>query len=165
LDYAGNGTGVSIKGAAIFMKVWGIATILASGDLGDKLNNYFTSVIRGYAFNSCASLTDIDLSSATATSFDGGAVFYDCWKLLTVKLPVGITSITDGNFRNCAALTDLYWYYGQIPSFGSQVFENCATNGVLHVTSAYATAQGISTDSPVTNWSTLSGWTYDVIMS
>jgi hypothetical protein len=88
---------------------------LVSGNLGTTLNNYFVSSIGASAFEGCASLTGIDLSTASATGSIGTRAFVSCAKLTIVKLPAGVDSIGELAFIDCASLVTLYWYHTSEP--------------------------------------------------
>ena len=82
------------------------------------------TVIDGWAFSGCASLTNVILpDSVTAI---GDYAFCDCANLVSIRLPEGITAIGDALFYGCGSLADV-----QIPdavaSIGDMAFCDCVS--------------------------------------
>ena len=82
------------------------------------------TVIDGWAFSGCASLTNVILPDSVTVI--GDYVFYDCANLVSIRLPEGITAIGDALFYGCGSLTDV-----QIPdavaSIGDMAFCDCVS--------------------------------------
>jgi hypothetical protein len=82
-----------------------------SGNIGQQFNDdYFKVVnsISNHAFEGCASLTNIDLSTANASGSIGDNAFSGCTNLENISTPLGVVSINDNAFENCAKLSTLH---------------------------------------------------------
>ena len=117
-----------------------------------KIKNTYATSIGDSAFNSCSSLTSIDVSNATSigdhafdncsalTSIDvsnatsiGDYAFYNCSALTSIDLP-NATSIGDHAFNSCSALTSI-----DLPnatSIGDHTFDNCSVLTSIDVSNA-----------------------------
>ena len=90
----------------------------------NELGGRPVTVIDGWAFSGCASLTNVILPDSVTVI--GDYVFYDCANLVSIRLPEGITAIGDALFYGCGSLTDV-----QIPdavaSIGDMAFCDCVS--------------------------------------
>jgi len=74
------------------------------------------------AFNSCTSLTELNLSGNKATI--GGNAFYNCTSLATVNLGEGLETIDGSTFRYCKSLETVNFPESLI-NINGYAFENC----------------------------------------
>lgn len=74
------------------------------------------------AFNSCTSLTELNLSGNKATI--GGNAFYNCTSLATVNLGEGLETIDESAFRYCKSLETVNFPESLI-NINGYAFENC----------------------------------------
>jgi hypothetical protein len=113
---------------------------MITGDMGDKLNNYFTSSIGTYAFVGCSSLTSLDLSGlATSLTSITSYAFSDCAAITTIDLSnTKVSSISSRAFQNCAGLTTLklppaMFAEENSASIGTYAFRNCARLSNIYI--------------------------------
>ena len=90
-----------------------------------NFNYYYTSndIIGSYAFYGCYRLTSLTLPVGITSI--GERAFYGCYRLTSLTLPAGITKIGGGAFEDCSGLTSLTLPAG-ITSIGSSAFEGCS---------------------------------------
>jgi hypothetical protein len=111
---------------------------MISGDMGDKLNSYFTTSLASEAFFGCASLTSITIPSAiteiVANAFSG------CTSLTSIDLSscTSLTSIGNFAFAECADLTTLklppaMFVADNQASIGSLAFLGCASLNAIYL--------------------------------
>lgn len=81
---------------------------------------YSVTSIGGWAFNSCSSLTSVNMPSATSI---GKGAFYRCDALTSVKMP-SVTSIGGSAFADCSRLTSVDM--PSVTSIGEQAFIGCS---------------------------------------
>lgn len=74
------------------------------------------------AFNSCTSLTELNLSGNKATI--GGNAFYNCTSLATVNLGEGLETIEESAFRYCKSLETIN-FPESLVNINGYAFENC----------------------------------------
>ena len=77
-------------------------------------------------FRSCTSLTSIDLSGTTITTFSNSYNFANCTSLTSITLPSGLTNLGDNTFNGCSSLTSIT-LPSEITSIGSNAFQNCTS--------------------------------------
>ena len=78
-------------------------TGLTSINIPDSVTDIDTTM----AFSECTSLTSINIPASV--TFIGGWAFAGCTGLTSINIPAGVTSISTSAFRNCTALTDVYF--------------------------------------------------------
>ncbi|MDR1235098.1 MAG: leucine-rich repeat domain-containing protein [Mycoplasmataceae bacterium] len=143
-----NTTGAAI--VAVPTKEWIDGAGLLSGNIGQQFNDdYFKVVnsISNHAFEGCASLTNIDLSTANASGSIGDNAFSGCTNLENISTPLGVVSINDNAFENCAKLSTLHWYNENNPtSIGNNAFLGCPTgaNNNLYFRGTYGSSWEVS---------------------
>lgn len=81
---------------------------------------YSVTSIGGWAFNSCSSLTSVNMPSATSI---GKGAFFRCDALTSVKMP-SVTSIGGSAFVDCSRLTSVDM--PSVTSIGDQAFIGCS---------------------------------------
>ena len=85
------------------------------------LPNSVTS-IGNYSFRGCTGLTSVVIPN-NVTSI-GNSAFYNCSGLESVTIGSSVTSIGTSTFNNCSALKEVSCLAEQVPSTGSNVFQN-----------------------------------------
>jgi hypothetical protein len=118
-------------GVGIFNSTLSYANCMITGDMGNKLDNYFTTTINDYVFRGCASLTSLDLSgSANSLTTIGSAAFNRCAKLTTIGLSklTALTTIGSSAFSDCAAITTIDLSpLTNLTSINSNAFDGCTS--------------------------------------
>ena len=91
------------------------------------------NTISGNAFDSCTSLTTIDLSNISSIN---SAAFKNCTSLTTITLPSKLTSISKNAFYGCSNLKTIIWdsWKGEDISLNAESFVNIASSGTIIVT-------------------------------
>lgn len=82
------------------------------------------TTIGSSAFNSCAALTTITISTVGVTTI-GSYAFYGCTNLTNITLPSGITSIENCTFSFCSSLTDINIPLN-VTTIGNYAFNGCS---------------------------------------
>ena len=126
--------------------------------------------IEGYAFQSCRSLTSINIPDGV-TSIRNGA-FQNCYSLTQINIPDSVTSIGDSAFQSCRSLTQINIPDG-VTSIRNGVFGACnslcdvlleskptlantnAFNGLPTNYRIYVPRSYLSWFETATNWSTI----------
>ena len=101
--------------------------------------------VGNYAFQSCTSLTSVDIPNATSI---GTHAFINCTSLTSVSFP-NATSIGQNAFYNCSKLTTLY--------IGTETDTVCTLSSTSaipsNVTKIYVLASLVDRYKSATNWS------------
>ena len=103
------------------------AKIVKGGDSYYPGDNCYTSndEIGEKAFYDCGRLTSLTLPvGITSIGYDA---FAYCSGLTSLTLPAGITSIGEFAFSYCSGLTSIYVYAEKVPRIGRYAFEGCAS--------------------------------------
>ena len=103
------------------------AKIVKGGDSYYPGDNCYTSndEIGEKAFYDCSRLTSLTLPvGITSIGYDA---FAYCSGLTSLTLPAGITSIGEFAFSYCSGLTSIYVYAEKVPRIGRYAFEGCAS--------------------------------------
>ena len=103
------------------------AKIVKGGDSYYPGDNCYTSndEIGEKAFYDCSRLTSLTLPvGITSIGYDA---FAYCSGLTSLNLPAGITSIGEFAFSYCSGLTSIYVYAEKVPRIGRYAFEGCAS--------------------------------------
>ena len=103
------------------------AKIVKGGDSYYPGDNCYTSndEIGEKAFYDCSRLTSLTLPvGITSIGYDA---FAYCSGLTSLTLPDGITSIGEYAFLYCSGLTSIYVYAEKVPRIGRYAFEGCAS--------------------------------------
>lgn len=91
----------------------------ASFDLPDSVETIVED-----AFQYCASLTSITISSAVTSIGDNA--FYNCTSLISITIPNTVISIGEDAFYRCTSLTSVI-IPDSVTSIGSYAFRNCSS--------------------------------------
>ena len=102
------------------------------------------TTIEGSTFYGCTGLTSIIIPDGVTRIED--EAFEACYSLTSVTIPNNMLSIGVSAFSRCDALTDIYCYAEEIPSLGTNSFDN--PNDILHV-------PAVSLDAYKSSWSYL----------
>lgn len=101
-----------------------------SGITTIKLENGL-QCIGNHAFDSCRSLTTIDIALNCNLNEIGAYAFKDCQTLMKFVLPNGVVQIDDGAFEGCMAITELDLCsnanVNALQRLGRGVFKNCSS--------------------------------------
>ena len=82
------------------------------------------------AFEYCFSLSSVTIGSGVTSI--GIEAFKGCSYLASLTIPSGVTNIGDRAFEKCSSLAKAI-FMGDAPgAFGSEVFDECASNFVIH---------------------------------
>ncbi len=81
-----------------------------------------TASIGNYAFNSCNSLTQINIPDGVTSI--GSSAFYNCYSLKQINIPDGVTSIGTSAFHNCNSLKQINIPDG-VTSINGYAFNGC----------------------------------------
>ena len=91
-------------------------------EIPSTINGINVTTIGDNAFNSCTSLTSIEISEGVTSI--GEYAFTDCTALASVKIPSSVTSINEGAFCRCSALKSVEILNG-LKTIGDSAFMNC----------------------------------------
>ena len=91
-------------------------------EIPSTINGINVTTIGDNAFNSCTSLTSIEISEGVTSI--GEYAFIDCTALASVKIPSSVTSINEGAFCRCSALKSVEILNG-LKTIGDSAFMNC----------------------------------------
>ncbi|MGN0600795.1 MAG: leucine-rich repeat protein [Oscillospiraceae bacterium] len=109
-------------------------------DIPASIEGYPVTVIGSYTFNSCSSLTSVNIPSSVKTV--GDYAFQYCTLLTSVNIPSSVTSIGFRAFYNCSSLASV-----NIPSsanVGNEAFYNCIELTTVRTTSSSASTQSVT---------------------
>ena len=91
-------------------------------EIPSTINGINVTTIGDNAFNSCTSLTSIEISEGVTSI--GEYAFVDCTSLASVKIPSSVTSINEGAFCRCSALKSVEILNG-LKTIGDSAFSDC----------------------------------------
>ena len=87
------------------------------------------SYIGNAAFLGCYRMSSV---TASMVSYVGTQAFMSCWALSSISLP-NCSYIGSSAFDHCSSFTDIYLDYSSVVSFGSNLFDGCSRDLVIHV--------------------------------
>ncbi|MDX2111053.1 MAG: leucine-rich repeat protein [Verrucomicrobiota bacterium] len=86
--------------------------------------------IESDVFSFCTGLTSMFIPNSVTTI--GEWAFFQCIGLTSVTIPKSVTSIKSNAFRGCASLSSAYFEGNAPPTFGTEVFDDTASNFTLY---------------------------------
>ena len=102
--------------------------------------------IESNAFRSCFSLASITIPSSIKSI--GNGAFYNCYSLASITIPSGVTRIGNGAFNGCYGMAECHILPTNVPTLGTTVFNNNASDRIIYVPSGT-----LSDYQSATNWS------------
>ena len=130
-------TSITRIGSSTFANCYSLTSV--------SMPNSITS-IESSAFTSCPCLTSITLHSGITTI--ASSAFASCSGLTSVTIPSSVTSIGNSAFSSCYGVSEYHIKPTVVPTLGTTVFNNIASDCVIYVPSAklndYKTAENWS---------------------
>ncbi|GHU55388.1 hypothetical protein FACS1894132_11430 [Clostridia bacterium] len=99
------------------------------------LGGYPVTLIGGWAFENCTSLTSITIPNSVTSI--GERAFFNCTSLTSITIPNSVTSIGYSAFRYCTSLTSIV-IPDSVTSIGIYAFENCTSLTIYGYKNSYA---------------------------
>ena len=130
---------------AVFGYIFGYTTSTSSTAISGTTYQYYNSS-SSYSYKYYHYYIPTSLREVTITGGDiGDSAFYNCWRLTSVTIGDGVTSIGDDAFYNCSSLTSVTIGEG-LTSIGDDAFYSCSSLTGVYITDieAWCNISGIS---------------------
>ena len=133
---------VTSIGAQAFYYDYSLSSIIIPDGITSITNNLF---------NSCYALDGITvLDNVTSIA---SAAFYGCYSLTSITIPDGVTSIGNQVLLNCYGVKEFHILPTTVPTGGTSMFDNLASDAVIYVPKGHLTDYQTAT-----NWSTYASY-------